>query len=88
MNYEEALKLFKDHKYMTDFSWQDEMSEAAIEALEKQIPKKPKGRYDYHGKEIIGALCKCPNCGSMVIQNLLTSETDYCIKCGQALDWE
>lgn len=34
MTNEEALKLFKDHKYMTDYSFQDEMSEIAIRSLQ------------------------------------------------------
>lgn len=40
MTNEEALNHFKNHEYMTDYSWQDEMSEIAIEALENQIAKK------------------------------------------------
>ena len=62
-------------------------TELAINALEKQIPKKPvkknpicysraidgveKYAYDYH----------CPNCGVNV-----NKETHHC-PCGQALDW-
>lgn len=54
----------------------------AIEALEKQIPKKP------IGKEVIGVSMtgykykggQCPKCMSTV-------SGDYCPKCGQALDW-
>ena len=50
--------------------------EMAIEALEKQIQKKPKisdgiayERYEY-----------CPSCGMSVTDN-------YCGNCGQAIDW-
>ena len=55
----------------------------AIEALEKQIPKKPKiigeypltSMYDYWGYE-------CPCCG-----NPLIDYPDHHCKCGQILNW-
>ena len=56
--------------------------EKAIEALEKQIPKKPieDGYYDEPSV--------CPNCGGSVINE---ADNDYnfgcCYHCGQALDW-
>lgn len=49
----------------------------AMQALEKQIPKKPKyieGDYD---------MPLCPNCGMSVDEN----EELHCSTCGQALDW-
>lgn len=57
--------------------------EMAIEALEKQIPKKVSNRkvvYDFpasvHGD--------CPACGSI---NLSSADTNYCNVCGQKLDF-
>ena len=51
---------------------------AAIEALDKQIPKKP---------EIKGEYYVCPICG--VYQEYLTDgKPPYCVNCGQALDWQ
>jgi hypothetical protein len=48
----------------------------AINAMEKQIPKKPivtsKGEEEYSG---------CPVCNKFVFD-------DYCQCCGQAIDWE
>jgi len=48
----------------------------AINALEKQMPKKPivtsKGEEEYSG---------CPVCNEFVFD-------DYCQCCGQAIDWE
>lgn len=44
----------------------------AIEALEKQIPKKPAVNMAEYGV--------CPTCGRSI-------DTDYCIYCGQAIDW-
>lgn len=40
MTAKKALELLKDHEYWTTYSWQDEVCEIAIKALEKQIPKK------------------------------------------------
>lgn len=57
--------------------------EMAIEALEKQIPKKVSNRkvvYDFpasvHGD--------CPVCGS---RNLSSADTNYCNVCGQKLNF-
>lgn len=47
--------------------------ETAIEALEKQIPKKPIDRCMFS---------ECPNCGNVEIQDMA-----HCPDCGQALDW-
>ena len=51
---------------------------AAIEALNKQMPKKPKLKGEYY---------ICPVCG--VYQEYLTDgKPPYCVNCGQALDWQ
>ena len=48
----------------------------AIEALEKQIPKKP---YD---------IVHCPLCKIEVeLQPIDTEQVTYCLQCGQAIDW-
>ena len=50
--------------------------EIAIEALEKQIPKKP---YD---------TVHCPLCKIEVeLQPVDTEQVTYCLHCGQAIDW-
>lgn len=60
----------------------------AIEALEKQEPKKPK---EYEDKYYV-----CPNCGNPVMMKwecyskVLMDKSNglpYCLGCGQALDW-
>ena len=51
---------------------------AAMEALDKQIPKKPEFEGEYY---------VCPICG--VYQEYLTDgKPPYCVNCGQALDWQ
>lgn len=48
----------------------------AVEALEKQIPKKP---YD---------IVHCPLCKIEVeLQPINTEQVTYCLHCGQAIDW-
>lgn len=53
-----------------------EALDVAIQALEKQIPKKPDFTED---KEF--ALCPCCN------GNGLADKQEYCDNCGQKLDW-
>ena len=52
--------------------------EVAIEALEKQIPKKPHKNY----RRLNVKWCEC-GCYLGELKN----EQNYCKKCGQALDW-
>lgn len=51
----------------------------AINALEKQIPKKPKDRYKTN-YVWDSAYCPICNCG-------ITARWGYCQCCGQKLDW-
>ena len=54
--------------------------ETAIEALEKQIPKKPiKSDREIRYCEVF----KCPNCSFEFSGRV----SKYCYRCGQALDW-
>lgn len=63
----EALELFKNHQYMTEFTFQDDMSEIAIKAIEKQTPKKI---IHFH---------HCPNCGTGLPTRKITAEC--CSEC-------
>lgn len=55
--------------------------EEAIEALEKQIPKKPiKSDREIRYCDV----WECPSCGF----EWSAIAIDYCYKCGQRLDWE
>lgn len=59
---------------------------AGIEALEKQIPKRPivyKNR-DYF---VTCYVYECPNCKSEIREDAVIEEYEYCIDCGQAIDW-
>jgi hypothetical protein len=48
----------------------------AIEALEKQIPKKPINNET------------CPNCGADLNEAIYCGGAKCCAWCGQAIDWE
>lgn len=90
MTYEEALEHLNDVMNSTikydesldyqltsyDLDWVDK----AREALEKQIPKRPT---ETNRKTVY----RCANCKAIVMQNLSTEKTDYCVRCGQAIDW-
>lgn len=68
MRAEQALAYFKRRRDTMQLMEED----AAIWALEKQIPKKP--IKDANNMA-------CPICGATIDMN------PYCCKCGQALDW-
>ena len=54
----------------------------AIEALEKQIPKKLQNIHRFRGREkCVGT---CPTCGYACCSDY----GDYCGGCGQAIDWK
>lgn len=51
----------------------------AIEALEKQIPKKPRERHPFKS---------FGSCGACGINISTRTDKNYCGNCGQAIDWE
>ena len=60
----------------------------AINAIQKQIPKKPimKPYFDDMEEEY---LC-CPTCGEMLTDRIPMDNKDFyfhCLNCGQKLDW-
>ena len=96
MTAQEAIKRLQYERPAREYhSNLNEVFDMAIEALEKQIPKKPlykqgtrykwidsileRGRY--HNVEKWSNRDACPNCKKDILQ------TNYCEKCGQKLDW-
>lgn len=67
--------------------------EAILDALNKQIPKKPTfvdTRFRNHGRHVgdgvsLDKCYKCPNCWSYFFH--VWDSEKYCVHCGQALDW-
>lgn len=84
MTYEEAiawLKFRKDYDGELNQEHDDNATTLAIEALEKQIPKKPKrsGKYGV-----------CPSCSRLIEryeQKHGNIEIPHCKWCGKKLDW-
>ena len=79
MTYEEAIKMLENSACSI---MMEEAVDVAIEALEKQIPKKPLHMHkNYY----------CPVCkedGWMLWDDAIPNDMDkYCGKCGQAIDW-
>lgn len=60
----------------------DEELEVVVEALEKQIVKKPK-KIEAEGYRYTDTY-RCPTCGGNFSG---TGIADYCYHCGQKLDW-
>ena len=60
----------------------------AIEAVEKQIPKKVIFESDgYADGNPVYDLAECPKCGSPFEEGDQNWESNYCPQCGQRLDW-
>ena len=86
MTYEEAIKHFKSLQKGYTKEHNGRMCEKvnlALEALDKQIPKKPLHMHkNYY----------CPICkedGWMLWDDAIPNDMDkYCGMCGQAIDWE
>ena len=75
-----------------DTSWGSSFENAyriAIQALEKQIPKKPRKTDSYRGvlKRIYAYVC--PTCGNVCLEKYMNERqnTMFCWNCGQRLDW-
>ena len=84
MNFEEAKSTFllehcaeRCDGYQKDDACDNCEINAAIKAIDKQIPKKP---------EIEGEYYICPVCG--VYQETSEGNPPYCINCGQRILWE
>lgn len=88
MNAQEALARIKEHR---DIHFHNELNaiyitealDMAIEALEKQVPKRVILGYDEQD-----SIC-CPNCKGELMSMYWYDhwKCNYCELCGQALDW-
>ena len=65
-----------------------EAIDVAINALEKQIPKKPEYEADgYADGNLVYDYAKCPICGHDFEYGINDWGCEYCSDCGQKLDW-
>lgn len=85
MKPEEALKELSYDNTAYDGKCTCEVRKAAIDALEKQIPKEPKYKKQLRDFFGVATVVKgdCPRCGKAEIY----SNANYCPDCGQKLDW-
>lgn len=85
MMYEETLRevLHQVYRNTDDFEMRisKECYKLIIEALEKQIPKKPIFESEQTSPFGVDDVPYCPSCRCDL------PEVSYCEKCGQALDW-
>lgn len=80
------------------FGYDNELAiETAIEAVKKQIPKKPSvstHKYIHNNTDKEGTyhLTHCPSCFHNLdigyFESLIDKGTAFCHRCGQAIDWE
>ena len=96
-DYEDALREVLHQVYRNTDGFEMRISKDCykliIEALEKQIPKKPQyvdTRFRHHGRRMsdgssLDKCYKCHNCNSHIFH---VFDSEKCCKyCGQALDW-
>ena len=89
MTESEAIKELQDNMDLPfGVTVSDEASRMAINALEKQIPKKPEYEADgYANGELVYDYAKCPICGHDFEYGINDWGCEYCSDCGQKLDW-
>lgn len=79
MTYEEAIKLLNSVAIYHFDKYTTYAIDLAIEALDKQILKKPIEKYTDHDGTEAGL---CPFCNEGVDEKM-----NFCSYCGQAIDW-
>ena len=63
--------------------------EMIVQALEKQIPKKPRKTDSYRGILKRVYAYACPTCGNACLEKYMNERQDtmFCWNCGQKIDW-
>lgn len=88
MTAQEAIRRIRDHNEVHSVRERNfavyitEALNMAVEALEKQIPKKPRASFQ-------SGFFWCPSCGRAIKRRIEDSKINisYCPFCGRALDW-
>lgn len=85
MKPEEASQVIRDSYIPKMFTALEEALEVAIQALEKQVPKKVESFNNLNET-------RCPECRFVFGYSIELGEYDgeyynYCVDCGQKLDW-
>ena len=86
MNLKEVIKTLEIAKAEVEWNYPMDYAVAideAIEAVGKQIPKKPVSKYKYRDGENV-----CPSCETENRCRIVMSWEKFCPDCGQAIGWE
>ena len=90
MTNEEAIKVLNTIDNClkgNGYDWEHEGIKTAIQALEKQIPKKPALEGDgYSEGELVIDTWYCPNCDAAYELDYYRHK--YCPECGQRINWD
>lgn len=86
-NESEAIECLKSNTPLGGYSMLQESVAMAVQALEKQISKKPTYEGDgYADGHLVYDTWICPRCEKRYEVDY--DNYDYCPNCGQKLDWE
>ena len=82
--FKERLTLIKEH-YAGEVKDYEEALEIGIQALEKQIPKKPIINHINTNEDVTEIEYTCSACGTNYVE--LTPCEEFCPYCGNKIDW-
>lgn len=86
MDYSDSYKwIYAHYAPCGDETQQDAAITTALDALKKQISKKP--IYDPLRNGLITTAYKCPLCGCRRLGHGFDLDKCFCPECGQKLDW-
>ena len=85
----EAIEVIKANYPTSGYYMLRESLDIAIEALEKQLPKRPRENGMSDGLIKRTKYYTCQTCGNCLLTEMMNERqnTNYCWDCGQGLDW-
>lgn len=85
----EAIEVIKANYPTSGYYMLRESLDIAIEALEKQLPKRPRENGMSDGLIKKTKYYTCQTCGNCLLTEMMNERqnTNYCWDCGQRLDW-
>lgn len=85
----EAIEVIKANYPTSGYYMLRESLDIAIEALEKQLPKRPRENGMSDGLIKKTKYYTCQTCGNCLLTEMMNERqnTSYCWDCGQKLDW-
>ncbi len=85
----EAIETIKSNYPTSGYYMLRESLDIAIEALEKQLPKRPRENGMSDGLIKKTKYYTCQTCGNCLLTEMMNERqnTSYCWDCGQKLDW-